>query len=102
VAVFDQARNQFVTAPLDVNAAEERVFLILFGTGFRFRTSLAAVNATLGGTALPVLFAGAVAELAGLDQLNLELPRSLSGRGELDLVVTVEGKSGNTLRVLLK
>jgi uncharacterized protein (TIGR03437 family) len=48
------------------------------------------------------LFAGAVAELAGLDQLNLELPRSLSGRGELDLVVTVEGKSGNTLRVLLK
>ncbi|MBI1766727.1 MAG: hypothetical protein HYR56_35420, partial [Acidobacteria bacterium] len=102
VAVFDPARNQFVAVPLDVSAANERVFLILFGTGFRFNSALAAVSANSGGTDLPVSFAGAAGELAGLDQLNVELPRSLSGRGELNLTVTVDGRSSNTLRVLLK
>jgi uncharacterized protein (TIGR03437 family) len=38
----------------------------------------------------------------GLDQLNLLVPRALSGRGEVDVVVTVDGKTTNTLKLNLK
>ena len=38
----------------------------------------------------------------GLDQVNLRVPRSLIGRGEVDVVLTVDGKIANTLRVNIK
>src|SRR6185503_14982835 len=34
-----------------------------------------------------------------LDQLNVSLPRTLAGRGEVDLVLTVDGRPANTVRV---
>ena len=37
--------------------------------------------------------------LAGLDQINLRLSSKLAGRGELDLVVTVNGVSSNTVKL---
>ncbi len=36
----------------------------------------------------------------GVDQLNIgPLPRSLAGRGTVDVIVTVDGKQANTLQV---
>lgn len=46
-----------------------------------------------------VLFAGAVAGLAGLDQINLSVPRSLLGRGEVDVLIVADGKIANALQV---
>jgi uncharacterized protein (TIGR03437 family) len=37
-----------------------------------------------------------------LDQINARLPRALAGRGEVELVVSVDGKPANTLRVVIK
>jgi len=37
-----------------------------------------------------------------MDQANLRIPRSLVGRGEVDLVLTVDGKAANTVRVNIK
>ncbi|MBI1763936.1 MAG: hypothetical protein HYR56_21130 [Acidobacteria bacterium] len=96
---FDQASNRFVAVPLDLGPATDRVFLLLFGTGFRNRSALAAVSARLGGATAEVSFAGAQGDLAGLDQANVLLPRSLAGRGEIDAVLTVDGKTANTVRV---
>jgi uncharacterized protein (TIGR03437 family) len=39
---------------------------------------------------------------AGLDQINALLPTNLSGRGEVDVEVTVDGQSANTVRLSLK
>jgi uncharacterized protein (TIGR03437 family) len=100
VARFDGTR--FVSVPLDLGPATDQIFLILFGTGFRNHNGLANVSARVDGTACEVFYAGAQGSLAGLDQLNLLLPRSLAGRGELDLVLTVEGKQANTVRVNIK
>lgn len=55
---FDSAQNKFVPAPIDLGPSTDQVFLVLFGTGFRFRSSLAAVSATIGGANSEVLFAG--------------------------------------------
>ena len=32
----------------------------------------------------------------GLDQVNVKLPKSLRGRGEVDVVLTVDGVAANT------
>jgi uncharacterized protein (TIGR03437 family) len=74
----------------------------LFGTGVRFRSALSGVSAKIGGTDVQVLFAGPQGDFIGLDQLNIQLPRSLAGRGEVDLVLTVDGKTSNTVRVNIK
>jgi hypothetical protein len=35
----------------------------------------------------------------GLDQVNVRLPRSLAGRGEVNIALTVDGKAANTVTV---
>jgi uncharacterized protein (TIGR03437 family) len=96
---FDSGQNAFVSVPIDLGSASDQIFLVLFGTGFRFRSSLTNVSATIGGVNAPVQFAGAQGDFVGLDQCNIQVPRSLLGRGEVDLVLTVDGKPTNTLRV---
>jgi uncharacterized protein (TIGR03437 family) len=102
IVQFDQVLNRFVTSPIDLGPQGERVFLILFGTGLRFNSGLSGVVATLGGTATPVSFAGAQGGFVGLDQINIEILRSLIGRGEVDVVVGVDGRMANTVRVNIK
>ena len=84
------SQNQFVLIPIDLGPdlgnATDRVFLVAFGTGFRFRSSLNAVTAIIGGTPAQLTFAGAQPNFTGLDQANIQLPRSLIGRGEVDVV----------------
>jgi len=86
-------------APLDAGTASEPLFLLLYGTGIRGRSSLQAVTATVGGVSVPVEYAGPVAGLIGLDQVNLPVPPWLAGKGEVNVVLTVDGKTANTVTV---
>jgi D-alanyl-D-alanine-carboxypeptidase/D-alanyl-D-alanine-endopeptidase len=99
VAAFDPATNRFVPLPIDVSAPEDKVYLILFGGGIRNRSALSAVGLTIGGQLAQVLFAGPQDGFAGLDQINVLLPRSMAGRGEVDLQLSVEGKPANVVRI---
>lgn len=95
--------NQGRCTPADVELgpASDQVILVLFGTGFRWRRSLGVVHVTVGGEPAEVLYAGIQFEYPGLDQLNVRLPRSLAGRGEVEVLLEVDGKGANpvTLRV---
>lgn len=102
VAAFSQAQNQFVAVPIDLGAPDDQAFLILFGTGLRARSALSAVTANIGGTNADVTFAGPQGTLVGLDQINLLLPRSLAGKGEVDVTVNVDGLAANVVRVGFK
>jgi uncharacterized protein (TIGR03437 family) len=81
--------------------SDVHVFLELFGTGIRGRTSLANVKATIGGESVDVLFAGPQGEFPGLDQVNLSLPQTLHAEGETDVILTVDGQAANKVRVNL-
>jgi uncharacterized protein (TIGR03437 family) len=100
------AQNQPVPIPIDLGPdlgnATDQVFLVAFGTGFRFRSSLGAVSATVGGIGALTSFAGKQPEFAGLDEANILLPRSLIGRGDVDVVLTVDGQMTNTARIIIK
>jgi uncharacterized protein (TIGR03437 family) len=103
VARYDQAQQRFVAAPIDLGPSGEQVYLLLYGTGFRNNTGTGNVRLTIGGTDVPVLYASFAPGFFGLDQINAgALPRNLAGRGELDAVLTVDGKSANTVRVSLR
>ena len=101
VPVFHCDANACTSSPLDL-AEDAEVFLELFGTGIRGRSSLANVKATIGGVNAPMLFAGTQGQFPGLDQVNVALPQNLSKHGEQDLVLTVDGHEANTVRVNVK
>jgi uncharacterized protein (TIGR03437 family) len=93
---------KFVTVPIDVSAATDQVFLVIFGTGLRGRSALSSVTASLGGTDVEVLYAGPQGVLVGVDQINLRLPMSLSGKGEVDLAVVADGIEANVVKIRVK
>ncbi len=102
VAQFDAAQNRFVARPLDLGPETDQVFLILFGTGIRHRSSLSTAIATIGGAYAEVSFAGAQGDFVGLDQVNVRVPRSLAGRGEVNVLLTVEAQMANAAPVNIK
>jgi uncharacterized protein (TIGR03437 family) len=102
VVEFDAAQKQFGCRPIDLRAEDEQVALVLFGTGFRFCSSLDAVSVKLGGVEAEVLYVGPQPDFAGLDQLNVRLPRSLEGRGEVEVAVTIDGQAANIVRLKIR
>jgi uncharacterized protein (TIGR03437 family) len=99
VARFDQQAGRFVSLPIDLGPADEQVFLILFGTGFRGHSGLGAIKVSIGGEPAETLFAGESPGFAGLDQANVRLPRSLAGKGEVGILFTVDNRSANEVTV---
>lgn len=100
-ATCDANGQNCVPRPIDLNSADE-VFVELYGTGIRNHNGLTNVTVTVGGEAVPVTFASAQPNFVGLDQVNIKLPRSLAGRGEVDVVLIVEGQIANTVRIRLR
>ncbi|MFB3777673.1 MAG: hypothetical protein ACE141_08675 [Bryobacteraceae bacterium] len=91
------------STPIDLGAPGETVYLVLFGTGIRGRTQLAAVEATVGGVPAVVEYAGAQESFEGLDQVNLRLPpKSAVPRGEVEVMLTVDGQVANRVTVSVK
>jgi uncharacterized protein (TIGR03437 family) len=101
LASYDAMQAKFVATPIDLSGSED-VFLILYGTGIRGRSDLSKVTATIGGVNAEVSFAGETSTFVGLDQLNIKLPHSLAGRGDVDIVLRVDGKIANTVRVTIR
>ena len=102
IARFDTTQNKYVPIPIDLSDASDQVFLILFGTGMRGRASLAGATAAIGGANAEVLYVGAQGSLVGLDQINVRIPRSLLGRGEVNVALSVDGIAANVVTISVK
>jgi len=98
ISRFDSGQNKFVATPIDLGPEDDQVFLLLFGTGIRNRSSLDKVSVKIGGVDAPVNYAGAQGG-PGLDQLNVAIPRSLKGSGEVEVKLNVDGQSANIVRI---
>jgi uncharacterized protein (TIGR03437 family) len=91
-----------VPRELDLGPEGDVIILVLFGTGFRGSSAPNSVSCRIGGENAEVQFTGAVAGLVGLDQANLRIPRSLIGRGVIDLLFMADGRSANTVQIRVK
>ena len=88
--------------PVDMGSLGDQVFLTLYGTGIRGRSSLSGVSATVGGSPADVLYAGPQSQFPGIDQVNLRLPSSLAGKGDVTVQLNVDGVAGNAVHLLIQ
>jgi uncharacterized protein (TIGR03437 family) len=99
VAVFQCAASVCAPTPIQLSASTT-VYLILYGTGIRNHSS--NVTANIGGANVPVQYAGPQPSYAGLDQVNLALPQSLSGSGQVSIILTVDGQITNVVTISIQ
>jgi uncharacterized protein (TIGR03437 family) len=112
IVSFDPSQNRFVTAPIDLGPPDDEVFLICFGTGLNRRSNDSTLSessdtsvelrTTAGVAQADVIYAGPQGEYEGLDQVNLRLPGSLAGSGDVELAIYVNGVRSNPVRIKIK
>jgi phospholipase C len=84
--------------PIDIAS---QPYLILYGTGIR-GAAQANVSVKIGNVNAPVTYSGAQGGYAGLDQVNVALPVSLKGRGQLVVTVSANGQATNMGQLLFQ
>src|SRR5207237_6617501 len=99
---FDEGQQRFVARAIDFGDSGDRLFLVLYGTGFRNAAAPTRAVLRAGSVTLPISYLAAQPETPGLDQLNAELPRSLAGAGSLAVTFQVNGRTANPVTLLLR
>ncbi len=89
------------TVPFNLGSATDEVTLVLPGTGFR-AAAIADITVTIGGERAELRALTPVEGSNGVDQLVVVVPRSLGGRGVVDLVAIVSGHSSNSVQIAIQ
>ena len=92
------AKGNITAVPIAFNG--DRLVLVLYGTGIRQRSSLANTIVYFNGEAKLPVYAGAQNQYYGLDQLNVDLPPSLAGAGDVSIWLSVDGQYSNSVDVV--
>ncbi|MFN7944385.1 MAG: IPT/TIG domain-containing protein [Blastocatellia bacterium] len=97
-ADYDATANRYITRPIDLGPNGETVVLVLYVTGIRYApdpngdgNANENVRVSIGGSEVVPQYAGRQPGYVGLDQINVEIPRSLIGRGKVNLSITGSG-----------
>jgi uncharacterized protein (TIGR03437 family) len=101
VSLFNCGSIPCQALPIDLSG-NSAVYLTLYGTGIRNRSSLDNVLVTINGISLPALYAGPQPSDAGLDQINVQLTPELIGGGVSNIVVKVDQHEANTVTLNLR
>jgi len=98
VPVFQCTSSGCTAVPIALGV-DTPVYLTLYGTGIRNRSSLGNVSVTIGSLTMPVLYAGSSPAFTGLDQVNILLPLTLRGSGLVNVVLVVDGQMSNAVTI---
>jgi uncharacterized protein (TIGR03437 family) len=88
------AARSCLPVPLNLGAAGDTLYIELYGTGIR---GAAAVQCFVAGESVPVLYAGPSPSFAGLDQVNISIPKSLAGAGSVRVYLVADGVASNVV-----
>jgi uncharacterized protein (TIGR03437 family) len=106
--LFDVSESgQIVRVPVNFDRDADEVSLVVYGTGLRFRSSLENTVAAVGGSTLPLEYAGPQGDFPGVDQVNINIPaafRSLFRRssGLACLRLDVDGRLAGNVCLAIK
>lgn len=92
------APRSCLPAPLSVGAAGDTLIVVLYGTGIRGAQN---VQCFVAGQSVPVIYAGPNS-LPGLDQVNISIPQSLAGSGDVLVYLIADGVSSNVVSLNLQ
>jgi uncharacterized protein (TIGR03437 family) len=97
---FDLVLRRFVSVPIAFNGREDRLYLVLYGTGVRGLHNRPDVTVHVGGEPVPVAQVDAADDCPGLDKVKIgPLPQVLAGRGEVPVELFVGGRVSNRVTV---
>ena len=88
-----------VDLPLDLGAPSDVVVLQFYASGLR---DAGEVRVQIGGEEAAVLYAGAAGRFSGLDQVSVQVPRSLAGRGAAEVLLTAAGQTAGAVRLRIQ
>jgi len=94
---FDISLSDADGSPVPIDAGD---YVALFGTGLRFAST--SMKITIGGMDIEPLYFGPQGSFEALDQVNLQIPQALAGKGDVDLVLTLDSKTSNTVKFSIK
>ncbi len=101
---YSQTLQRYITNSIDMGQEGERLILILFTSGIRRATDPNGdgnlnenIRVLIGGIEVAPIFAGIQPDYVGLDQINVEIPRTLIGRGTVNVAVSATGYTSSNL-----
>ncbi len=86
------------TAAVPVVLGSDPVYLVLYGSGI----GTARTTATVGGVEATVAYSGPQGTFPGLDQINILIPSSAAGKGNVSVVLTTAGKPSNPVYIVVQ
>lgn len=92
--------GSFSANPIDLGSATDLAYLTLYTSGLQ-GVPAGSLSVTVGGAKVPVLYAGPSGS-TGVDQVNVQLPASLAGRGRVPVQISVDSTLANTVQITLK
>ncbi|MGA3042490.1 MAG: hypothetical protein ABSF54_17035 [Bryobacteraceae bacterium] len=81
---------------VDMGASSDRVMLRFYASGVRDASS---VRVQIAGQYVPMIYFGVAGYFPGLDEVTVEVPRSLAGIGDADVVLNVDGQTADPVRI---
>jgi uncharacterized protein (TIGR03437 family) len=97
--VYESRGGAVAAKPVSAGTAADPAYLVLVGSGLG---SASSATATIGGVPTTVSYAGAQGTYRGVDQYNILIPPSLSGKGAVEVIVTAAGKASNTVNITIQ
>jgi uncharacterized protein (TIGR03437 family) len=85
--------------PVDLGASSDVVALEFYASGVR---DGAGIRVQIAGHDVPVLYAGPAGHFAGLDEVSVAVPRSLAGSGNVDVALTVDGRTASPVHIQIQ
>jgi uncharacterized protein (TIGR03437 family) len=91
----------FTAAPINLGASGDQTYLSLFGTGLQ-SVGLTNLTVTINGVNAPVLYVGPQGSVPGLDQVNVQIPASLAGKGNANVQLTAGTVLANQVEITIQ
>jgi uncharacterized protein (TIGR03437 family) len=88
-----------LSSALDLGSSTDTVYVSLYATGIRGANT---VQAFVAGQPATVQYAGAQGEYQGLDQVNVVIPGTLAGMGEVSVYLLADGKVSNMTTIKMQ
>ena len=99
--VYTVSGGDIVATPVSLGSSTDQAYLFLFGTGLQ-AAGTSGVTVSIGGTNVDVKYAGTQGSFAGLDQVNVVLPHSLAGSGNVTVQLTASGLAANSVQLTIQ
>jgi len=90
------------TTPMDLGTTADQLILSFYGTGIRNLAAPSDLSVFIGDVKCDVLYAGPQGSFAGLDQINVRIPRNLAASGAVSAILSIAGRSANVTMVSFK